>query len=80
MGMQVYSYRHGGRHYLSHAGNVNGPVVQSLTAGGAALPNARRISAIVHTFENKPDPRAAIMLMQWGQFLDHDLTGTPGGE
>ncbi|UYV63418.1 PXDN [Cordylochernes scorpioides] len=41
---------------------------------GHVLPGARRVStAVVTTAEVTPDPRLSGMVMQWGQFLDHDL-------
>ena len=44
---------------------------------GSKLPNARKVSQEIHTNEHVPDPKFTLMLMQWGQFLDHDMTHTP---
>ena len=41
------------------------------------LPNPRAMSKKNHPDENKPDTRYTHMVMQFGQFLDHDLTLTP---
>ncbi|XP_011866914.1 PREDICTED: uncharacterized protein LOC105561494 isoform X2 [Vollenhovia emeryi] len=43
---------------------------------GRPLPSARDVTSLIH--ENKDVPLASIthMLMQWGQFVDHDLTAT----
>ncbi|XP_053639505.1 salivary peroxidase/catechol oxidase-like isoform X3 [Cherax quadricarinatus] len=40
------------------------------------LPNPRRISDTVHRALNSPSYKITMMVMQWGQFLDHDLTAT----
>lgn len=51
--------------------------VQSIrrSKNGRPLPSARDVTSLIH--ENKDVPLASIthMLMQWGQFIDHDLTG-----
>ncbi len=44
------------------------------------LPNPRRVSRDFHTAVSHPSTRATLMVMQWGQFLDHDLTLTPETE
>ncbi|XP_063858691.1 LOW QUALITY PROTEIN: peroxidase-like [Scylla paramamosain] len=43
---------------------------------GGTLPNARLISDTVHRPLNRPSYHITMMVMQWGQFLDHDLTAT----
>ena len=44
------------------------------------LPNVRSVSSAIHQAEEQEgimDRRHSLLLMQWGQFLDHDLTLTP---
>lgn len=42
---------------------------------GGPLPSARFISLLVHGSKESESP-VTLMLAQWGQFLDHDLTST----
>lgn len=44
---------------------------------GSRIPNPRTVSQDIHTNEAAPDPKYTLMLMQWGQFIDHDMTHTP---
>ena len=54
---------------------------KSLPRGGlssSTLPSPRKISSIVHRRKEPPgDSTVTVMLMQFGQFLDHDITLTP---
>ena len=44
---------------------------------GGELPNPRKISTTVHQESKDETLQFTMMVMQWGQFLDHDLTSTP---
>ncbi|XP_054167499.1 peroxidasin homolog pxn-1-like [Oppia nitens] len=44
---------------------------------GKPLPSPRLISTTIHDDISSPHVRYALATMQWGQFLDHDLTFTP---
>lgn len=35
------------------------------------------LSTALISHEDKPDTDYTLLLMQWGQFLDHDITHTP---
>lgn len=41
------------------------------------LPNPRLISTMIHRDESHDTTQFTMMVMQWGQFIDHDLTSTP---
>ena len=44
---------------------------------GGVLPSARAVSNAISPHNNIPHHLNTLALMQWGQFLDHDLTSTP---
>ncbi|CAG7822546.1 unnamed protein product, partial [Allacma fusca] len=46
------------------------------STSGNELPSARLVSTSVHKDVSRPSSTLTLMLMQWGQFLDHDLTAT----
>jgi len=46
-----------------------------LSVSGAPLPSPRLISLLVHGSRESDSP-VTLMLAQWGQFIDHDLTST----
>nr|XP_031832927.1 uncharacterized protein LOC116427104 [Nomia melanderi] len=52
--------------------------VQSVrrSIGGAPLPSAREVTSVFHGDRDVPLASVTHMLMQWGQFVDHDLTAT----
>ena len=41
------------------------------------LPNPRVISRLIHRENGRNTNQFTMMVMQWGQFLDHDVTSTP---
>lgn len=43
---------------------------------GSLLPSARRISQYIHREKNAVMKSITLMFMQWGQFIDHDVTST----
>lgn len=53
---------------------IHEPRTKSVT--GAQLPSARVVSFTLTRTSSVPDPKHTLMVMQWGQFLDHDLTLT----
>ncbi|KAF7496118.1 Chorion peroxidase [Sarcoptes scabiei] len=48
------------------------PRTKSVVQGN--LPSARWVSQECAKSRNLPDPQYTLMVMQWGQFIDHDLT------
>lgn len=49
-------------------------LVRESTRGGK-LPSARFVSLLVHGSRESDSP-VTMMLAQWGQFIDHDMTST----
>merc|ERR1719431_1595397 len=50
---------------------------RSRTVRGSFLPNPRTVSQNIHTSQVTPDTQFTLAMMQWGQFIDHDLALTP---
>ena len=44
---------------------------------GSPLPNPRAVSSSILESVEEPDPRFNLILMQWGQLIDHDFAMTP---
>ncbi|XP_069178968.1 chorion peroxidase [Procambarus clarkii] len=44
---------------------------------GGELPSARLVSTSIVGDQDRPSPDLTLSVMQWGQFIDHDLTHTP---
>ena len=47
---------------------------RSLSVTGQPLPSARLISTASFDTTDRPDDHLTLLVMQWGQFLDHDIT------
>ncbi|XP_066268393.1 peroxidasin homolog [Branchiostoma lanceolatum] len=58
-----------------YADSVQAPRVSG--RGGAALPSAREVSFTLHEDMRTTSTVNTHLVMQWGQFLDHDITHTP---
>ena len=48
-----------------------------VSQGGAALPSARLVSINIVPDVDSPSELDTHNVMQWGQFVDHDITHTP---
>lgn len=57
----------------SYADGINEPRV---SVDGSPLPSARDVSLVLAPDRNQPNKRYTLMVMQFGQFIDHDLTHT----
>lgn len=56
--------------------------VPKVSASGDPLPLARIVSRTIHPDEGLHEHAGTVMLVAWGQFMDHDLTltATPLGK
>ncbi|KAA0189935.1 Heme binding peroxidase-like 3 [Hyalella azteca] len=59
----------------AYGDGVSVPRMHSVTGG--LLPSPRTVSTNIHYDISHPHARYTLMVMQFGQFLDHDLTFTP---
>ena len=50
---------------------------RTVSVSGSQLPNPRSISTLIHPDISNLHTRYSMMVMQYAQFLDHDLTMTP---
>ncbi|KAL7044613.1 hypothetical protein ACKWTF_002002 [Chironomus riparius] len=50
---------------------------RSISTNGSPLPNPRVVSTLIHPDISNLHTRYSLMVMQFAQFLDHDLTMTP---
>ncbi|XP_064486692.1 peroxidase-like [Ornithodoros turicata] len=57
-----------------YADGVSAPRISET---GGELPNPRKVSTTVHVDFDRPSRETSHMLMQWGQFLDHDFALSP---
>ncbi|XP_071090525.1 salivary peroxidase/catechol oxidase-like [Haliotis cracherodii] len=50
---------------------------RQMSVNGGLLPNPRTVSVTVHSDKSVLNNEHSLMLMQWGQFINHDMVGTP---
>ena len=53
---------------------------RSRSVDGSELPNVRELANRVLVDNDLPDQQYTLSLMQWGQFVDHDLAHSPSAE
>lgn len=60
---------------------ADGMTAPRISVTGNALPPSRIVSRTMHPDEGFHDHAGTVMVIAWGQFIDHDytLTGTPLG-
>ncbi len=63
---------------LLHPNYADGFDKPRVAGDGNPLPSAREVSILLAPDKNSPNRRYTLMAMQFGQFLDHDLTRTAG--
>ncbi|XP_046655262.1 chorion peroxidase-like [Daphnia pulicaria] len=61
---------------IAPANYADGVSAIRLAQSGAALPSTRLVSTTVTSNNSVPENDATFITMQWGQFMDHDLTQT----
>lgn len=61
---------------------ADGMTAPRISVTGTQLPLPRIVSRTVHPDEGYHDHAGTVMVVAWGQFMDHDytLTATPLGE
>ncbi|OQV26126.1 Peroxidasin [Hypsibius exemplaris] len=60
-----------------YSDGVSVPRIRSSRPSKSLLPSARQVTVTMHTQMNRPHDHVTHILMQWGQFMDHDITHTP---
>ncbi|RUS85745.1 hypothetical protein EGW08_006459, partial [Elysia chlorotica] len=61
----------------AYGGDGTGSTPRLSASSGGDLPNPRAISVLIHDPADFTHDSFTQMVMQWGQFLDHDITDTP---
>ncbi|GFO02363.1 chorion peroxidase [Plakobranchus ocellatus] len=60
-----------------YGGDGSGSIPRLNGSSGVQLPNPRSVSVLIHDPANFIFSMFTQLVMQWGQFLDHDMTLTP---